>query len=142
MALQHLILLVVAIIKKITKCSLFTATITNQKQMATSTMLESHGPHSSRHKQNRPKKRRTIAAGSQGCCSRRGGGALPYILPARGHRKYHGANPSKLPNNSPKFISASVRTNQQAGARSNRAYPRGGRRPMRGRRLNGDLKRM
>jgi len=43
--------------------------------------------------------------------------------------KHHGANPSKLPNNSPKFISVSLRTNQLAWAWSNTACssPRGGR---------------
>jgi len=81
-------------------------------------MLESHNPHSSQQKQNQPNQVE---------------GALPHILPAQ-RPKHHGANPSKLPNNSPKFISAHVRTNQQARERSNTAYPspRGGRRLLRG----------
>ena len=39
--------------KKITKCSLFTATMTNQKQIATSTTML---PRSSRHRLNLPNK--------------------------------------------------------------------------------------
>ena len=127
-SLQHLVLPIVSVIKRSPNAASSLQQSPIIKQVATSTT-------NARITRSSFISTETESTKSSGRC------ASPHSSCT--DTKHHGANPSKLPNNSPKFISAHVRTNQQARERSNTAYPspRGGRRLLRGRRLNDDLKR-